>query len=435
MTVRRVLPVASGKGGVGKSTFATNFALALSRVAPTVLVDLDPGTSSIRNTIDAPVERDLYHFFRRGEPLSRCLTPLPERLDRRGLFKGFAFVAAPRHAMEEFTNLDDVHRVHLMRAINELPATYVVLDLRAGLDANVLDFMPHSNSGILVFTSSPRSATFAAADIVKALLFRKLRLVFASDGPLGQGRSAASQLATINALLDRVEDTYDESITNLDAFLVDLAHAFGDTPLLRTLAEIIASFTVYFVLNLFDGIKESFEGAIAPFLTCLQRDVSAHIKVHNLGWVVASPEVHRANGERIPIVLHAIHEGSGEPERDRVSAQLDELEISLGLTPKAKARPTAAPLEDFLLSVDPRRALADQLEILTAMHRSTAALHVRDNFAYIVRRALHILSTAGPDQFGQRRLLTPLELFETLAAAGRPLTPASGGDADATPLP
>lgn len=435
MTVRRVLPVASGKGGVGKSTFATNFALALSRVAPTVLVDLDPGTSSIRNTIDAPVERDLYHFFRRGEPLSRCLTTLPERLDRHGLFKGFAFVAAPRHAMEEFTNLDDAHRVQLMRAINELPVTYVVLDLRAGLDANVLDFMPHSNSGILVFTPSPRSATLAAADIVKALLFRKLRLVFASDGPLSQGRSAASQLATINALLDRVEDTYDESISNLDAFLVDLAHAFGDTPLLRTLAEVISSFTVYFVLNLFDGVKESFEGAIAPFLTCLQRDVSAHIKVHNLGWVVASPEVHRANCERIPIVLHALREGPGEPERDRVSAQLDELEISLGLATKAKTRPTAAPLKDFLLSVDPRRALADQLEILTAMHRSTAALHVRDNFAYIVRRALHILSATGPDLFGQRHLLTPLELFETLAAAGRPLTPADGGDAGAAPLP
>ncbi len=433
MTVRRVLPVASGKGGVGKSTFATNFALALSRVAPTILVDLDPGTSSIRNTIDAPVERDLYHFFRRGEPLSRCLTALPNRLDRHGLFKGFAFVAAPRHAMEEFTNLDEAHRVQLIRAINELPATYVVLDLRAGLDANVLDFMPHSNSGILVFTPTPPSATLAAADIVKALLFRKLRLVFAAGGPLGSGRAAAPQLVTINALLDRVEDAYDESITNLDAFLVDLAHAFGDTPLLRTLAEIIDSFTVYFVLNLFDGVKESFEGAIAPFLTCLQRDISAHVKTHNLGWVVASPEVHRSNCERVPLIVQAGREAPAEPERDRIAAQLDELEISLGLAPKPKAKP--APLKDFLLSVDPRRALAEQLEILTAMHRSTAAMRARDNFAYIVRRALHILSTAGPDHFGQRRLLTAMELFDTLLATGRGLTPAGGGGAGEAPLP
>lgn len=435
MTVRRVLPVASGKGGVGKSTFATNFALALSRVAPTVLVDLDPGTSSIRNTIDAPVERDLYHFFRRGEPLSRCLTSLPDRLDRRGLFKGFAFVAAPRHAMEEFTNLDDSHRFRLIRAINGLPATYVVLDLRAGLDANVLDFMPHSNSGILVFTPSPPSATLAAADIVKALLFRKLRLVFAPDGPLASGRAAAPQLGTINALLDRVEDTYDESITNLDAFLVDLAHAFGDTPLLRTLAEIIESFTVFFVLNLFDGVKESFEGAIAPFVASVHRDVSAHLKMHNLGWVVASPEVHRSNCERVPLVLQSARETPVEPERDRITAELDELAISLGLAPKPKVKAQPPPLQDFLLSVDPQQALAEQLEILTAMHRSTAAMHVRDNFAYIVRRALHILGTAGPDHFGQRRLLTPIELFETLLATGRSLTPGDGDGAGAAPLP
>ncbi len=435
MRVRRILPVASGKGGVGKSTFATNFALALSRVAPTVLVDLDPGTSSIRNTIDAPVERDLYHFFRRGEPLSRCLTTLPSRLDRHGLFKGFAFVAAPRHAMEEFTNLDDAHRIRLIRAINDLPATYVVLDLRAGLDANVLDFMPHSNSGILVFTPNPPSATLAAADIVKALLFRKLRLVFAADGPLGRGGAGGPQLATINALLDRVEDAYDESITNLDAFLVDLAHAFGDTPLLRTLAEIVESFTVYFVLNLFDGVKESFEGAIAPFLTCLQRDISAHVKTHNLGWVVASPEVHRANCERIPLVLQAGREAVAEPERDRITAQLDELEVTLGLVQKPKAKPGQAPLKDFLLSVDPQRALAEQLEILTAMHRSTATMHARDNFAYIVRRALHVLATAGPDHFGQRRLLTPQELFETLLTTGRGLTPAGGDGVGEAPLP
>lgn len=434
MTVRRILPVASGKGGVGKSTFAINFALALSRVAPTVLVDLDPGTSSIRNTIDAPVERDLYHFFRRGEPLSRCLTTLPERLDRRGLFKNFAFVAAPRQAMEVFTNLDDAHRVRLIKAINDLPATYVVLDLRAGLDSNVLDFMPHSNSGILVFTPTPPSATLAAADIVKALLFRKLRLIFAPDGRLATSRAAAPQLSTINALLDRVEDSYDDSLPNLDAFLVDLAHAFGETPLLRALAHVVASFTAYFVLNFFDGVKESFEGAISPFLTAVQRNVSANVKAYNLGWVVASPEVHRANSERVPLLLQTARGSASEPERDRVTAELDELAISIGLAPKPKPKASPSSLQDYLLAIDPHRALAEQLEILTAMHRSSAAWHVRDNFAYIVRRALHILATAGPDHFGQRRLLTPSELFDALLATRGTITPVDDGDAGATPL-
>ena len=70
MAIKRIIPISSGKGGVGKTTFAINFALALSRHGKTVLVDLDTGTSAIRNAIDTPIERDLYHFFRRNEPLN-----------------------------------------------------------------------------------------------------------------------------------------------------------------------------------------------------------------------------------------------------------------------------------------------------------------------------------------------------------------------------
>ncbi|MFH1176282.1 MAG: P-loop NTPase [Acidobacteriota bacterium] len=411
MSVRRILPVASGKGGVGKTTFAMNFALALSRVAPTVLVDLDTGTSSIRNTLDAAVERDLYHFFRRDEPLARCLTRLPEKLDRRGDFRNFAFVAAPRHAMDEFVNLSNGMRQRLMRAINDLPAAYVVLDLRAGLDLNVLDFLPYSNSGILVFTPHHPAATMAAADIVKALLFRKLRLVFDPGGPLAGAPGAAQRLALVNALLDRVEDPYDDGIPNLDAFLRDLLEAVGDHALVQALAENVASFAVHFVLNLFDGVKESFEGAVAPFVRSLQQFVSTRLAIHNLGWIVTSPEIHQANCSRRPIVLSPARNA---PEaKEDIFAELDRL-AGVRVPSKPPPRPR---MVDFLLTINPQDALLDQLEVLRAMHRDTAALQVRDNFAYLTRRAVHILSTLPPDRFGQRQLVPPSEFCRTLLAS------------------
>ena len=68
---RRIIPISSGKGGVGKTTVALNYALCLSRHGRTVLIDLDTGTSSIRSCLDTPVERDLYHFFKTGaQPLA-----------------------------------------------------------------------------------------------------------------------------------------------------------------------------------------------------------------------------------------------------------------------------------------------------------------------------------------------------------------------------
>jgi MinD-like ATPase involved in chromosome partitioning or flagellar assembly len=431
MTPRRIITVASGKGGVGKSTFAINFALTLARVAPTVLVDLDSGTSSVRNTIAAPVERDLYHFFRKGERLDHCLTTLPPSLDPNGDFRNFSFVAAPQHAIEEFTNLSEVNRVRLTRAINQLPASYVIVDLRAGLDTSVLDFLPHSNSGILVFTPHHPAATMAAADIVKALLFRKLRLVFATDGPLASSGGAAAQLATVNGLLDRVEDSYDDRIPNLDAFLTDLFRAFGDAPVVRALAENIANFGVFFVLNLFDGVRESFEGAVAPFVKVLQSQVSAQLAIHNLGWIVNSREVHEGNCRRTPIVLKPASDGAGR--RDTHLVELEALASLVGHSSASKKRTSST--VDYLLSIDPRQVLADQLEVLNAMHRDPAALQVRDNFAYIARRALHALASLPPDRFGQRRLLTPVELCQALLRSAVLPVPGSDGDADEALLP
>ena len=430
MSPRRIIPVASGKGGVGKTTFALNFALSLSRVAPTVLLDLDPGTSSLRNTIDAPVRRDLYHFLRRNEPLDQCLTTLPSTLDREGRYTDFGFVASPCHAMEQFTNLSEDDRRRLMSAINDLPASYVVLDLRAGLDASVLDFMPHSNSGVLVFTPHHPAATTAAADIVRALLFRKLRLLFATDGPLA-GNGGGLELETINTLLDRVEDPYDPALENLDAFLAELVEAFGDVPIVRALSGTVAGFGVHFVLNMFDGIGESFEEVVEPFVHSLQASVSARLAVCNLGWIVASEKVHRANRVRRPVLIDEAKKPA--PVRDRVAEELAAL--SAGLQPRRYEPSKEGSARSFLDAIDRRQATVEQLEVLQAMFRDPRSLQVQHNFAYITRRALHLLDTAPPERFGLQRLLGPAGLYRMLMEAAGRLTPSAGGDAGVAPRP
>src|SRR6185369_7074133 len=144
---------------------------------------------------------------------------------------------------------------------------YVVLDMRAGLDANVIDFLPYSNSGILIFTPQLPAATLAASDIVKAILFRKLRILFAPGSPVYL-RAALSphDPRVINEQLDAVEDVYDESIPNIDAFLEGLAGSLGDSPLVDLLRESVEDFRVYYVLNMFNGVRESYETAIQPFV-------------------------------------------------------------------------------------------------------------------------------------------------------------------------
>ncbi len=411
--MRRIITVSSGKGGVGKTTFATNFALTLSRVAPTVLIDLDTGTSSVRNTLDTSVQRDLYHFFRRGARLQDCLSTLDPKLDPDGLFRDFAFIGAPRHAIDEITNLSDSSRWQLVHAINGLPASFIVLDLRAGLDANVIDFLPLSNSGVLVFTPHHPAATLAAGDIVKSILFRKLRFIFAEDSPFYTHLGDRKFHRIVNELLDQVEDVYDERLPNLDAFLKDLLAALGGNPYLNIIAEVVHSFGVYFVLNMFSGVEESYEKAIRPFAEYLTTHVSSQLRLTNLGWVVHDPIIHEANCQRRPILLQPTVR-TRERTVDATMAELARLESAvLGLPPPAPpARKTR--WEDEIARMDCRPAIERQLEVLNRMYHTTGQMQVRDNFAYIAHRALHVIRTLPADWFGHPRLFTPLELFQQL---------------------
>jgi MinD-like ATPase involved in chromosome partitioning or flagellar assembly len=412
--MRRFVTVSSGKGGVGKTTFAINFALTLARTAPTVLVDLDTGTSSVRNTLDVEVDRDLYHFFRHDTPLAACITRLDGRLDPGGRFRHFGFIAAPRHAIEEITNLSDSARRRLQAALNDLPATFVVLDLRAGLDPNVLDFLPVSNSGVLVFTPHHPAATLAAADIVKSLLFRKLRMLFAPGSPVFRASTDAySDHRLVNDLLDQVEDVYEEKLPNLDAFLRDLLEALGDNRYIRAIADVVHSFGVYFVLNMFNGVEESFDDAVRPFVETLTTHVSSRLHLTNLGWIVQDERIHRANCERRPILLNP-PETRLERVVDPVQRELAELESSLLGLPVSRDATGVRPIRDEVLDVDPLAPLERQLEILRAMYRSPGSRQVQHNFSYIAHRALHVMRAMPPDLFGQPRLRSPADMMESL---------------------
>ena len=408
--MKRILTVSSGKGGVGKTTFAVNFALSLAEVAPTILVDLDTGTSSVRNSIDAPVPRDLYHFLRKGVPLEECITRLPGTLDPQGHFRNFGYVAGPKHLIDEITNFGPDSKSRLIAAINRLPATFIILDMKAGLDQNVIDFLPYSNSGILVFTPHLPAATLAASDIVKAILFRKLRILFAPDSPFYKRASVNPRYpAMVNELLDSVEDVYDESIRNIDEFLVDLHQNLGESPMLDLLRDTVDFFRVYYVLNMFNGVRESYDTAIAPFVENIVENVSSHVNISNLGWIVKSDRIHGANCRKHPILLEG--DPSPQPRREsRVEQEVAELERQyLNLRVDKPGRRASAPRS--FEPADPQRALGQQLDYLRAMYADQRESGVRDNFAYITRRALHLVEGMRPSEFGETRICSREEIL------------------------
>jgi flagellar biosynthesis protein FlhG len=166
-----IIPVASGKGGVGKTLIAANLSIALAKAGKRViLADLDLGASNLHLMLGArPMGKGIGTFLS-GEYQSLADILMPTDTD------GLSFIAGDA----EIPGLANIKAAQKNRVIKQLlaqDAEYLVLDLGAGTSSNILDFFLMSGQGMIV-TTPTLAATLNAYLFVKNAVFRLMYSTF-----------------------------------------------------------------------------------------------------------------------------------------------------------------------------------------------------------------------------------------------------------------
>jgi flagellar biosynthesis protein FlhG len=172
-TRRKILPIASGKGGVGKSVLVANLGISLASFGQrTVLVDLDLGGSNLHTYLGLKNRSLGLGNFLTGKSVSfddvKVRTPYPN-LD---FIPGDVLVTG-------IANVTPSQKRTIISNLAKVDADYILIDLGSGSHVSTLDFFLMSNSGILVTTPQAPSI-LNAYGFLKNVVFRLLQQTFST---------------------------------------------------------------------------------------------------------------------------------------------------------------------------------------------------------------------------------------------------------------
>ncbi len=152
--IAQVIAITSGKGGVGKSTLATNLGLAMAEAGNKVcLFDADTNLANINILLGITPLHTLEHFFKQDIALQDIIVKGPAEID----------IISAASGVSDFIKLSRIQQQKLIEALQILEKNYqyLLIDTAAGIDSTNVNLLLSAPYLILVITQEPTSLTDA----------------------------------------------------------------------------------------------------------------------------------------------------------------------------------------------------------------------------------------------------------------------------------
>lgn len=210
----QIIPIASGKGGVGKSLLSANLAITLGQAGKKViLADLDLGASNLHLVIGQSSPKGGIGTYLTGQSSF-------EEIIKPTDYENVSFIAGDSE-IPGLSSIKNAQKKALIKKFQSLDCDYLIIDLGAGTHLTILDLFLLSPQGIVV-TAPTVTAILNGYLFLKNAVFRLMATSFKKNSKASQlieklrQESNSLQKLYIPKLIETIRQVDEESAVNFE---------------------------------------------------------------------------------------------------------------------------------------------------------------------------------------------------------------------------
>ncbi|MDF2635334.1 MAG: Cobyrinic acid ac-diamide synthase [Pelosinus sp.] len=256
----RVITITSGKGGVGKTNFTVNLALALAKLGQKVLIiDADLGMGNVDLVLGCSARYSILDLLEGGFSLVDIITDGP---------LGIKFMSGG----SGIYNLANLNELQLTSIVNKIAllddlADVILIDTGAGINKSVMNFVLAADEVIIVTTPEPAAITdaygmmktFANQSGSSALRLVINRVIEAEEGKIAADKLTKASLKFLGLPISSLGFVYEDSnLIKAVKKQIPLLLAFPNTSSTRCIEQIANRLLVRNSTEKKEGVKVFF---------------------------------------------------------------------------------------------------------------------------------------------------------------------------------